>query len=468
MHISEYYHLNRTQPTLDFVDIDIKGDTRVFIDPHALRTLGTEWSEDCVALVQSYFKTVIAAIRQGKHHQARILLGYLREPNETHLGFSQNRAKGRAIGKESAIRVWQALSRSEAVKSGLLEDLEDTILLVEGIDCDIISDITTNIIREPLIRYSQDMSMYYGIPLQEGIISGHLWNPSTKDWYSTAVSLPKTPFGKLVLVPKLIVRKVMDYNSDEYFRDYIIEYLREVEIKANTELVHLLKNGTLRVTQKDIITKYGSGKQVNIKQTMSNPQLLEQYRADKGSYYIPPLDHLQIAEISNTPPPEWEELYQAVLDVQPGISNASQYEKVIADLLTALFYPALANIQVQNKIHEGRKRIDITFSNSARTGFFRWLSLHYPASHIFIECKNYSNDIGNPELDQMSGRFSPSRGVFGIIICRLFENKDLFIQRCRDTVNDKRGYIIPLDDNDLNILVEERKNSDKEYHFSLL
>ncbi len=36
MRISEYYELERTQPTLDFVDVDTLGDTRVFIDPRAL------------------------------------------------------------------------------------------------------------------------------------------------------------------------------------------------------------------------------------------------------------------------------------------------------------------------------------------------------------------------------------------------------------------------------------------------
>lgn len=75
----------------------------------------------------------------------------LREPNETHLGLSAGRSKGRALGTELARDVWKALSQSEAAKSGLLRDLEDTILMVEGISVDIVSDMTTNIIRGPLI-----------------------------------------------------------------------------------------------------------------------------------------------------------------------------------------------------------------------------------------------------------------------------------------------------------------------------
>jgi hypothetical protein len=81
--------------------------------------------------------------------------------------------------------------------------------------------------------------------------------------------------------------------------------------------------------------------------------------------------------------------------------------------------------------------------------------------HVFVECKNYGSEIGNPELDQISGRFSPSRGRFGILTCRSFENKGLFVQRCIDTAHDDRGFVIPLDDDDLCELVDIKKARDE-------
>jgi hypothetical protein len=68
----------------------------------------------------------------------------------------------------------------------------------------------------------------------------------------------------------------------------------------------------------------------------------------------------------------------------------------------------------------------------------------------------------------MGGRFSASRGQFGIIVCRNFENKALFLKRCKDTANDQRGFIIPLDDDDLRELVKELKNNPHETAFSFL
>jgi hypothetical protein len=109
--------------------------------------------------------------------------------------------------------------------------------------------------------------------------------------------------------------------------------------------------------------------------------------------------------------------------------------------------------QKEAEIHEGRKRIDILYVNSGASPFWHWLSEHYPAAHVIVECKNYGNDIANEELDQLAGRFSPSRGKIGLSLSRSFDNKDLFWKRCIDTAHDDREFIIPLDDEDLSEMV---------------
>ena len=83
-----------------------------------------------------------------------------------------------------------------------------------------------------------------------------------------------------------------------------------------------------------------------------------------------------------------------------------------------------------------------------------------------IECKNYTHDIKNPELDQIAGRLSHQRGWFGIVLSRHFDNKPLFVQRCKDTAADGRGIILCLDDSDivamLNLIKQgKRKEIDK-------
>lgn len=461
MRVSQRFNLGRTQPTLDFVDVDTARDARLFIDPRALKLLRSEWADECVSLVQDFFRTVLEAIREGRNDDARRLLVQLREPNETHLGLSQGLSHGRALGPESSVKVWEALRDSEAVASGLLEELEDAILMVDGVGWDIVSDITTNIIREPLIQYTQDMAGYFGIPLTEDVSSGPLWDPSTGQWNIEYTRLPTTQEGKLLLVPKIIVRAKMEYDADEYFRHYLLEDLRDEELGARSSLVELLKDGTPRVTKTALIEKYGSSKSVIVEQTLRHPDALRRYRDAKDAERTPrrpPLDHSAIAEAEGTPSPDWEGLLSALTSIPPGRQHFAAYEKATESLLTALFYPSLVNPVVQQKLHQGRKRIDISYTNAAFGEFFGWIAAHYPAAHVFVECKNYGGDPANPELDQLAGRFSPSRGRVGMLVCRSFTEKELFLQRCRDTALDDRGFIIALDDGDLAALVRERQS----------
>lgn len=467
--VSDHFKLNRTQPSLDFVDVDVYCDLRLFVDPRALRLLPSQWGDECVSLIQDFFSTVMEAIRHSDTDTSKRLLMALREPNETHLGLSRGpRSRGRALGRESVGDVWEALSSSEAAKSGLLEDLEDTILLVDGISSDIISDITTNIIRQPLVHYTQTACDWYGIPLQAEVDSGPMWDPQLSDWVTDFVQMPVTDSGKLLLVPKAIVRKRLEYDADEYYRGYILEHLREVELSANSELVRTLKNGRRRVTKKSLSEKYGSGKGTSLRETQKDPSLLTRYRNSKRDFVLPPLDHQLLAEEESTPPPDWKELLLAVTRIHVGRESATEYERAIESLLSALLYPSLCNPQLQKKIHDGRKRIDITYTNMAQSGFFWWLSHNFSAAHVFVECKNYSEDPSNPELDQLGGRFSPSRGQFGLLICRSISDKQLFAARCRDTADDQRGFIICLDDDDLKKLIDERMASIEPPEFSLL
>jgi hypothetical protein len=161
--VSEHFALGLAQPQLDFVDVDVATDTEVYVDPHALRQLRTEWGRDCVAFLQHYFRCVLAAIRAGDTARADELLGQLREPNQTRLGQSQGQPAGHALGPTLAADVRDQLARSEALRTGLIEDLEDTILMIPLIGRDLISDITTNVIREPLIRDIESLAAEAGL-----------------------------------------------------------------------------------------------------------------------------------------------------------------------------------------------------------------------------------------------------------------------------------------------------------------
>ena len=175
-----------------------------------------------------------------------------------------------------------------------------------------------------------------------------------------------------------------------------------------------------------------------------------------------------MAKIENIDAPRFSKLLEKVTALPVGRDFATEYENAIEALLSAIFFPSLSSPTKQHELHEGRKRVDITYVNSSRDGFFSWLSANYAAAHVFVECKNYGKEVGNPELDQLAGRFGPSRGQVGILVCRSVEDDALLGRRCADTAHDQRGFIIHLTDQDLEALVKTYMQSNGDTAYPIL
>jgi hypothetical protein len=144
-------------------------------------------------------------------------------------------------------------------------------------------------------------------------------------------------------------------------------------------------------------------------------------------------------------------LVNKLAETPTGNDNATNYHHLIIGILELIFYPNLTCPVKEKEINDGRKRIDLVFDNSAKSGQF--YNLHQirkiTSPYIMVECKNYGKDIANPELDQLAGRFSANRGRFGMLLCRSVKNYKTLIQRCQDTHKDQNGLIIPILDDDL-------------------
>lgn len=467
MRVSEQYGLGVSQPSLEFLDVDVRRDTKVFVDPQAFSYLSTDWGRECVSLLQDFYGEVMEAVRRGDTARGMYLLARLSESNEAHLGLSAGDSEGSGVASGLAGDIFDALSASRAVASGLINDVQETVLFVEGIGHDRVSDMTINIIRRQLIDFTQRMCTLYDIPMVSGVDSGPMWNRHTHAWESSHVDLPM-PNGKLLLVPKGVVRKTATFDPGDYLTHFVLDYLQKVELQDSSSTLVQTRTSRARrgerfVTKKAIRQRDGKPtKEWNNDVTISNPSLLEEYRRSKASKSEPP-GHEDIASATSTPLPDWDELLDAVLSIPSGKAYADDYHRAVQHLLTALFYPALDMPVREFRTHGGRKRIDIVYTNVAESGFFSWLHRAggVPAGLVIVECKNYTGKLANPEFDQLTGRFSPLRGKFGLLCYRGFKDKKPeVVQHCRDAALDDRGFVLALDDTDLKILVGSRKRGE--------
>ncbi|WP_417351811.1 hypothetical protein [Flavobacterium alkalisoli] len=449
MKISEIYNLNKSQAELDFIDIDITKDTPLFLDPFFLSKKNDNWSQDATLTLRSFFQIIIDKIRNGEEESAKELFEHLHEPNSTCLGLSKDTPQGNGVGKRDTDKIYSSLLRSRAIQTGLIQDIEDNILFVDNFGKDKLSDMTTNIITKHLISYTQDQCNLHNIPLTNSI-SGYFWNRDDDEWQSEYTDMLVIDELKILLVPKGIVSFSKAYVPIRYYRQYVLNFLQNENLRINSALVQRRKNGNRYITKKTIEEVYPYSKDFLRQFTQNHPEILEEFKRNTSvkSLHNNEITEINYRNIALT-------LIQRLNNIQPGSETASDFHNTIIGILELIFYPHLINPKKEREIHDGRKRIDLVFDNAASNGIFKRLSdnMNIPCGFIFVECKNYTKDIANPELDQLSGRFSTNRGKVGLLVCRNIENLDLFINRCKDTFNDGRGLIIPITDIDLiNIL----------------
>lgn len=441
---SKAFNLNKSQSELDFVDAFLHTDNTLFIDPFAISQRPDHWSHECHRTILSFFQEIVNLIRSNRHAEARQLLLHLREPNETRLGLSSGKPQGAGVGNLQAEQLYQALKDSAAVKTGFLSSLEECELMIEGISRDKISDLTTNIIRRHLVSYTQDQCKLHGIQTQD-VPLPPCFNPDTMEWESGYHRVPVVRDTPVVLVPKAIVRYDPSYEHQTYYRHFVLNFLQAEHLRAGSGLVHTLRDGRRRVYKKDLERQYPLTKEFLYEFSREHPEVLREYREA--------LQRLELTNTGKAVDPEDEApiarmLAASLAAILPGDVSADAYHNLMVGLVEFLFFPQLFHPVKEQPIHHGRKRIDIVMENCARSGvFYRQHDVHkLPCGYVMFECKNYRTEVANPELDQLIGRFGTNRSRLGFLCCRRFEDRATFVQRCKDTLADGHGLIVPLDD----------------------
>lgn len=148
--------------------------------------------------------------------------------------------------------------------------------------------------------------------------------------------------------------------------------------------------------------------------------------------------------------------------LKPGKKHAPRYHDLILNILKIIFKNSLRKPTKEDPVAGGTQKVDITFQNYRERGFFKQLDegYHIVCPNIFIECKNYNEDPGNPEFAQIQNRLNKKRGQFGIIVCRNIINEVSIRKRQSNLVNDEK-YVIIFIDSDIERLVS-MKLEDKE------
>jgi hypothetical protein len=262
--------------------------------------------------------------------------------------------------------------------------------------------------------------------------------------------ISKAPgFAGGYLLPKASVRYRLSLDSQEYYNHFVLNFLQAEHLEAGSSLVKTFKkSGERYVTKKRLKELHPYSKEELYRFTKAHPEVLALYKK---------MERREASSIDGLFGENFNEsvFCEAVIaslsSIPAGRKDADSFHSLMIGALEFIFYPHLIYPVKEKPINDGRKRIDITYTNAARTGFFfRLHTARQVASNmVMVECKNYASDVGNPEIDQLVGRFSINRGKFGLLVARTCGDRAALIARCRDVAQAGNGFVIPLFDEDI-------------------
>lgn len=219
----------------DWFDPILNSDTLLFVDPFLIFREPPEsaWSDAHASLIE-HFDRCFKLIAQGNcnpdalAYKKAVALLHFHEPSELCLGYTHKGTLGSGGGYGYALTIAAAIAA--AIQRGVesSKHFEELGIINEGIGSDRISDITCNILKARLVRYTQEIAERHGIETASHRVWAASFDDTRQRWNSDQVLLPTNPVNNspIILVPRRFLRDLPQLNYRDWWDWYENEKLR--------------------------------------------------------------------------------------------------------------------------------------------------------------------------------------------------------------------------------------------------
>lgn len=440
---------------VDFVVPNLTQDLPLCIDPFLLyRSQDPELRELHAQLI-SHFNRGIDLYRRDKSNELATLIRFP-EVDEIGFGYSEGQIGGRGLGTVLNKALADLLAEVGVLFERGIHHIEELQLLSIGIGPDLISDITANILKEYLVRYTQRQAALHGIELKKGVPINHYFDLNNQEWVDGYFDLPRNPHSGLpiLLVPRRIVRLLPWINYEDYRDNEFSAFLKP----KSPSPVPGRPPGRATISRSPIRSRPRSKPEV-ISLTRRHLDLVDRYitRKERSSQEanpaLPP-SRTDIAEVKLTA----EGLIQHLATLQPGREDAGAYQRHVLLILNFLFGPELTNGELEEATHAGTERRDIIFMNEGTTSFWDYIRQRHAGLLIMFECKNTS-ELEPGDLNQSTTYLGSRLGTFGVIATRKPPKSQVMLKSYsihNDSMSDHRKILLILSDDDLIEMIHVR------------
>jgi len=448
---------------VDFVLPRDVGDTPLYLDLALLYESPDERWHKVQALIYEYFNFYLAKYRSGQILE-KDLIDALKFPEVSYiaLGYCKQGIDGSGGSEDRGIAIKREIFDDEKIKEIGIDAIAEMSIQIEGIGPDILSDMVANFAIHYLLDYTNEQVKTFDLKTSEYQIQRALdvtsmkWRPLLK------VELPYFANGDpRLFVPKHLVRKLPIFSTTGFFRNFLRFILKQEQEDALIPIYKAIGKKpkvSFKVVKEELKTKYGSLGRATRIIAKERPELIKSYVRHPNLYASSKRKRRKKEVI------DWKSYIKSLRNMPGGRENAKNYADLLRKIFTAIYNNKLVNGLLEQKSMDGIFYYDIDFANGANTPLFRVIrNQGIKGAILIIEAKNYKKtDIGNKEFNQsLSYTVLGGREIVFLISRDNVSEKD--IERSRRYFLSHKSLILPLGDEDIISLIDNREGDSEEF-----
>lgn len=215
--------LNRAKPQegLDFLDVDMDKDVKLFMDPLLL-------SDEYSKIVSDFINHSFDLYESGNVADSLKLFDHSNECDAVHLGYSKNKSKGTGVSKEMLIEFFSYVKGFiTLIREKLLSPLSFP-LFIKRFSKDRMSDLIISLLKKVLIEFSLKQAEIHGIEISSETAKFDYWNINNHKWEIFESKYLLDNNGKmLILIPKNMLNFRFQIRPDKYITSIIFANLKD-------------------------------------------------------------------------------------------------------------------------------------------------------------------------------------------------------------------------------------------------
>lgn len=223
MLFSEYFNI-KSLGDEDWFNPILTQDTLLFIDPFAVFKSKDELFKDTYSEMMYFFQQAFELIAHAggnknnlSYKKAESMLLFPEE-NAFCLGYSKTR-RGSGTGPLWAKTLASNINSIIARGVTHISHFEELGIFCTGVGSDRLSDMTTNLLKNRFITYTQRICNLHEVPMKKVRVQNAYFDYEFKRWCDSECLLPVNPYkgnSPVILVPKDFLNMLPEINSDDF------------------------------------------------------------------------------------------------------------------------------------------------------------------------------------------------------------------------------------------------------------